>query len=97
MDNAVIPQNDIPLLNAQMKAMPLFAKQRRIAIYFDQLAAFQSKTDYGFDLNKELAEKAVGELSYEIDTEICNLLIANATESSALVWSKTLPVFKLAA
>lgn len=26
---------------------------------------FQAKTDYGFDLGDQLAEKAVGQLSYE--------------------------------
>ena len=31
-----------------------------------QIAAFQAKTDYGMDLGDQLAEKAVGELSYKI-------------------------------
>lgn len=44
------------------------------------------------DLGDQLAEKAVGQLSYEIDTEITDLLIDHAEESSDLVWSKTLPV-----
>lgn len=65
-DNVVIPQNDIPLLNAEIKDIPLVAKPRRIAIYYSQMAAFQSKTDYGFDLGEQLAEKAVGELMYKI-------------------------------
>ena len=46
----------------------------------------------GFDLGDQLAEKAVGQLSYEIDTEICNMLIENEAQDSDLVWSKTLPV-----
>lgn len=50
------------------------------------------KTDYGFDLGDQLAEKAVGQLEYEIDTEVTQLLIDNATEDAELVWSKTLPV-----
>ena len=53
---------------------------------------YQAKTDYGVDLGDQLAEKAVGELSYEIDTEVTNLLIENAAEDAELVWSKTLPV-----
>lgn len=57
-----------------------------------QMAAFQAKQDYGFDLGDQLAEKAVGQLSYEIDTEICNMLVENAAQDSDLVWSKTLPV-----
>lgn len=90
-DNVVIPQNDIPLVNAEMNSMPLVAKARRVAVYYSQIAAFQAKTDYGFDLGDQLAEKAVGQLSYEIDTEITNLLIENANADNDLVWSKTLP------
>lgn len=53
---------------------------------------FQAKTDYGFDLGDQLLEKATGQLSYEIDTEVTQLLIDNAAFSQDLVWSKTLPV-----
>lgn len=31
-DNVVIPQNDLPILNAQMKSIPLIARARRIAV-----------------------------------------------------------------
>jgi hypothetical protein len=91
-DNVVVPQNDIPLVNAKMESIALVAKARRVAVYYSQIAAFQAKTDYGFDLGDQLAEKAVGQLSYEIDTEITNLLIDNAASEDDLVWSKTLPV-----
>jgi len=90
-DNIVIPQNDLPILNAQMKMKPLVAKARRIAVYYSQIAAFQAKQDYEVDLEAQLAEKAVGELAYEIDTEITQLLIDNADSDDDLVWSKTLP------
>ena len=53
---------------------------------------YQAKTDYGVDLGDQLAEKAVGELSYEIDTEITNMLVDEAEEDAELVWSKTLPI-----
>lgn len=91
-DNVVIPQNDLPILNVEMASIPLIAKARRIAVYYSQIAAFQAKTDYGFDLGDQLAEKAVGQLNYEIDTEVCQLLIDNAPRDGDLVWSKTLPV-----
>lgn len=91
-DNVVIPQNDIPQVTARMRSIALEAKARRIAIYYSQMAQFQAKNDYGFDLGDQLAEKAVGQLSYEIDTEITQLLIDNAPEANDLVWSKTLPV-----
>lgn len=88
-NNEVVPQNDIPTVNAQIKSIPLICKVRRIAIFYSQIAAFQAKQDYGFDLGDQLAEKACGELAYEIDTEITNLLIENAAEDSRLTWSKT--------
>ena len=91
-DNVVIPQNDLPMLNAEMANIALVAKARRIAVYYSQLAAFQAKQDYGFDLGDQLAEKAVAELSYEIDTEITQLLIDNAAEDTKLRWNKALPV-----
>ena len=54
---------------------------------------YQAKTDYGVDLGDQLAEKAVGELSYEIDTEITDLLSETAGDAEAeLTWSKTLPI-----
>ena len=72
--------------------MALVAKARRVAVYYSQIAAFQAKTDYGFDLGDQLAEKAVGQLSYEIDTEITDLLIEMAgAADSELVWNKAIP------
>lgn len=59
-NNVVIPQNDLPIVNAEMKMMPLMAKARRVAVYYSQIAAYQAKTDYGFDLGDQLSEKAVG-------------------------------------
>ena len=88
----MIPQNDLPIINAEIKAIPLIAKARRIAIYYSQIAAFQAKTDYGMDLGAQLAEKAVGELSYEIDTEITSMLVDNASESALLSFNKALPM-----
>lgn len=41
-DNIYIPQNDLPILNAEMAMIPLTAKARRIAIYYSQMAAFQA-------------------------------------------------------
>ena len=91
-DNVVIPQNDLPILNARMANIALTAKARRIAIYYSQIANYQAKQDYGFDLGDQLAQKAVGQLNYEIDTEVTQLLIDNADGDGDLVWSKTLPV-----
>jgi hypothetical protein len=92
-DNVVIPQNDLPIINAKLASIALVAKARRVAIYYSQIAAFQAKTDYGFDLGDQLAEKAVGQLAYEIDTEITDKLIEIAGEADAdLKWSKVIPL-----
>lgn len=92
-DNVVIPQEKLPTLKAELKNIGLEARARRIAVFYSQMAAFQAKTDYGFDLADGLAEQAVGQLSYEIDTEICNMLIDAATAVPTIAdFSKTLPV-----
>lgn len=44
------------------------------------------------DLGDQLAEKAVGQLAYEIDTEVTQLLIDNASHDANLDWSKALPI-----
>ena len=89
-DNVVIPQNDLPILNGVVDSIALVAKARRIAVYYSQLAAFQAKQDYGFDLGDQLAEQAVGQLAYEIDTEIVNL-IDECAGKAALTFNKRIP------
>ena len=69
-----IPANDIPTIGPKMERIPLVAEPRRIAVRYDQITAFQAKTDYGFSLDKQIAEQACGELAYEIDTEIVDML-----------------------
>ncbi len=64
-DNVIIPQEKLPTLKAELKNIGLEARARRIAVFYSQMAAFQAKTDYGFDLADGLAEQAVGQLSYE--------------------------------
>lgn len=90
-DNTIIPQEKLPTLTAKMESIPLIAKARRIAIFYSQLAAFQAKTDYGFNLEDQLAQKSVGQLKYEIDTEITSLLIENAEVDADLKFNKTIP------
>lgn len=88
-----VPAEDIPTIGPKMEHIALVAEPRRIAVRYDQITAFQAKTDYGFSLDKQIAEQACGELAYEIDTEIVDMLREGAGEANAeLVWSKTLPV-----
>ena len=91
-DNIVIPQKDLPILNAQMEGIALHAKARKIAVYYSQMAAFQAKTEMGIDLGEVLATQACAELSYEIDTEVVKLLVDNAEHFDDLVFNKTLPL-----
>ena len=92
-DNVVIPQNELPTIKAELAHLSLVAKARRVAIYYSQIAAFQAKTDHGIDLGDQLAEKAVGQLAYEIDTEITDKLISIAGAANALLkWSKVVPL-----
>ena len=87
-----VPAQDIPTIGPKMEHIPLVAEPRRIAVRYDQITAFQSKTDYGFSLDKQIAEQACGELAYEIDTEIVAMLKEGAGKAQAeLTWSKTLP------
>lgn len=92
-----VPAQDIPTIGPVMKQIPLIAEPRRIAVRYDQITAYQAKTDYGFNLDKQIAEQAVGELNYEIDSEIVSKLYAAAVEATsddelkALTWSKALP------
>ena len=88
-----VPAQDIPTIGPKMERIALVAEPRRIAVRYDQITAFQAKTDYGFSLDKQIAEQACGELAYEIDTEIVEMLYKAAFEhKDTLEWSKVLPV-----
>jgi hypothetical protein len=94
-----VPATTIPTIGPKMERIPLVAEPRRIAVRYDQITAFQAKTDYGFSLDKQIAEQACGELAYEIDTEIVDMLYRAAFAhkkvdgtDDVLTWSKTLPV-----
>lgn len=91
-DNVRIPQADVPQLTASLEGIELAAKARRIGIYYSQLAAFQAKTEMGVDLGEVLATQACAELSYEIDSEVVNLLASNSTPHADLTWNKRLPI-----
>ena len=93
-----VPAQDIPTIGPVMKRIPLVAEPRRIAVRYDQITAFQAKTDYGFNLDKQIAEQAVGELNYEIDTEIVDMLYQAAKTNTSpeelkrLTWKKKKPI-----
>ena len=87
-----VPATSIPSIKPVMRNLPLVAEPRRIAVKYDQITAFQAKTDYGFSLDKQIAEQACGELAYEIDTEIVGMLYEGSKKHEGVgEWSKTLP------
>ena len=87
-----VPATKIPSIKPVMRNLPLVAEPRRIAVKYDQITAFQAKTDYGFSLDKQIAEQACGELAYEIDTEIVDMLYQGSKLLQGVgEWSKTLP------
>ena len=88
-----VPAQDIPSIGPKMRRIPLVAEPRRIAVKYDQITAFEAKTDYGFSLDKQIAEQACGELAYEIDTEIVDMLYEGAKANKALTsWNKRQPI-----
>lgn len=87
-DQVRIPANDIPTIGMRVQGLALEAKPRRIAIYFDQMAAFQAKTEMGIDMADVLAKQAVSEISYEIDTEVVKLLATSAPVDETLKFNK---------
>jgi len=88
-----VPSTDIPSIGPKMRRIPLVAEPRRIAVKYDQITAFEAKTDYGFSLDKQIAEQACGELAYEIDTEIVDMLYEGAKANKLLGnWNKRQPI-----
>lgn len=88
-----VPAQDIPSIGPKMRRIPLVAEPRRIAVKYDQITAFEAKTDYGFSLDKQIAEQACGELAYEIDTEIVDMLYEGAKSNKMLnSWNKRQPI-----
>ncbi len=77
----------------KMENIALVAKARRVAIYYSQIAAFQATQDYGFDMGKELAQKACAELTFEINEEIIHFLadMGRKNEVATAVFNKELP------
>lgn len=85
-DNEYIPQDKLPTLVGRMKGINLTAKARRIAVYYSQFAAFQSKQDYGMDFEATIAQQAQAELQYEIDGEAVLLVKEAAQGVTGLTW-----------
>lgn len=53
---------------------------------------FQMQSEYGVDIGSQLAEQAVGELAYEIDSEIVFGLVDAAPMKQELVFNGAQPI-----
>lgn len=73
-DNAYIPAAQLSTVVAHMEGIPLEAKIRRIAVYYDMLASYQAKQDYGTDLESQISQQAKAELQFEIDNQAVLML-----------------------
>lgn len=73
-DNAYVPAAQLPTVVAHMNGIPLEAKIRRIAVYYDMLASYQAKQDYGQDLESQIVQQAKSELQFEIDNQAVLML-----------------------
>ena len=97
-DMVTVPQEEIPTIKVVSDSITLEAKPRRVKIFFSQFASFMAKQEAGFNLEEALKSQAVSELEYEIDSEIVNLLAANAGKFAAahgeatVTFNKRVPV-----
>lgn len=89
-DNVVIPQDDLPTLNARTRGVQLLAHERNLATYYSNLAQFQAKTEMGIDLGASLAQQASHEISLEIDNEGIQLYRDEAFDSGKK-WNSRVP------
>ena len=82
-DNQYIPQKNLPTVVGRMHGIALTARARRLAVYYSQIAAFQSKNDYGMDFESTISQQAQAELQYEIDAEAVFMVKAEADKIAA--------------
>lgn len=91
-DNVVIPQKQLATIKAVKKRILLEAEARRIAIEYSQIAAFTAKMESGTDLGDLLAEAAVAELEFTIDSDIIAMLNEAATDKDELNFNTVVPL-----
>lgn len=100
-DNETVPfnnitgnayQNVIPEMTMDLAQLPIYAKSRKLAAYWGFDAAYDLKKQYGAEMNDLISTQAAGEITHEIDTEICIDLLIKAGAGPALTWSKTAPI-----
>lgn len=94
-DNEYIPAAQLPTVVAHMEGIALNAKIRRIGVYYDMLASYQAKQDYGMDLESQIAQQAQAELQFEIDNQAVMMLKAGVYGAKDAMGEAVLPAQQL--
>ena len=91
-NNEQVPDLKVPEISLELAQIPIYAKSRKLAAYWGFDAAYDLKQQYGEDITNIIATQAAAEISYEIDTEICQDLVRLAGAGPEISWNKIPPV-----
>ena len=90
-NNEQVPDLKVPEITISLAQIPIYAKSRKLAAYWGFDAAYDLKQQYGEDITNVMATQAAAEISYEIDTEICEDLVRLAGAGPEITWNKIPP------
>lgn len=90
-NNEQVPDLKVPEITLSLAQIPIYAKSRKLAAYWGFDAAYDLKQQYGEDITEIMATQAAAEISYEIDTEICNDLVKLAAAGQEITWNRIPP------
>ena len=85
------PIQNVPEVELRITSLPVIAKTRKLKTIYAFDAAYELEKEYGQDIDSLLATEVSGEISHEIDIEICKDLLKMADGGAELKWSKTQP------
>lgn len=85
------PIQNVPEVELRITSLPVIAKTRKLKTIYAFDAAYELEKEYGQDIDSLLATEVSGEISHEIDIEICRDLLKMADGGTELTWSKTQP------
>lgn len=86
------PIQNVPEVELRITSLPVIAETRKLKTIYAFDAAYELEKEYGQDIDSLLATEISGEISHEIDIEICRDLLKMADGGADLAWSKTQPV-----
>lgn len=91
-NNEQVPDLQVPEISMTLGQIPIVAKSRKLAAYWGFDAAYDLKQQWGTEILDVLSTQAAGEISHEIDTEICMKLYKGASADGEIVWNAIPPV-----